>query len=280
MTGCVLRTTLRTTDHASRMKQQQRNGLLYFQFETLPDNGRIQHAVFSRRGGVSPVPYDSLNLSVSVPDDNDRVYANRRRAYGLFGRDTDTLVHAHLVHGNQVVRVTQADNQSWPQGDALITNEPGCGLTMNYADCTPIFLYDPVRQAIGLGHAGWQGAVKDLPGAMVRAMQQAFASDPADLLAGIGPTIGWAQYEVDEPLVSQVKDSFTNWPELLRVPPGKGNGRYHFDLELANYGRLTAAGVRQIELSGFCTAARTDLFFSHRAEKGKTGRFGTIFLLG
>ncbi|NKQ34147.1 MAG: peptidoglycan editing factor PgeF [Chloroflexi bacterium] len=261
------------------MKQLQNNGLLYFQFETFPENGRIQHAIFSRRGGVSPPPYDSLNLSVSVPDDDERVYANRRRAYGLFGRDTDSVVHAHLVHGNHVVRVTQADNQSWPLGDALITNEPGCGLTMNYADCTPIFLYDPVNQAIGLGHAGWQGAVKDLPGAMVRAMQREFGSAPADLLAGIGPTIGWAQYEVAEPLVSQVQESFANWPELLRVPSGPGNGRYHFDLALANDGRLTAAGVRQIELSGLYTASRTDLFFSHRAEKGKTGRFGAIFIL-
>ncbi len=261
------------------MKQLQQNNLLYFQFETFPANGRVRHAIFSRHGGVSPPPWDSLNLSLSVPDEKARVYANRRRAYGLFGRATETLVHAHLVHGNHVVRVTQADNQSWPQGDALITNDPGCGLTMNFADCTPIFLYDPVRQAIGLGHAGWQGAVKDLPGAMVRAMQKEFGSDPADLLAGIGPTISWARYEVDEPLVSQVQKSFTNWPELLRVPPENGNGRYHFDLQRANYVRLAAAGARQIELAGLCTASRTDLFFSHRAEKGKTGRFGAIFLL-
>ena len=262
------------------MIQQEQDGIVYFQFESLSDNGRIQHAIFSRRGGVSQPPHDSLNLSVSVPDEKTAVYTNRAKAFGLFGRQNDTVVHAHLVHGNDVVRVTQANNGTWMEYfDALITNEPGCALTMNYADCTPIFLYDPVQQAIGLGHAGWKGAVVDLPGAMVRAMQQQFGSDPADLRAGIGPCISWENYEVDEPLVSEVKAAFADWETLLTTPDTQANGRYHFDLAEANRRNLARAGVPQIELSGFCTAARTDLFFSHRAEKGKTGRFGTIFIL-
>lgn len=262
------------------MIQREREGIVYFEFESFGGNGRIQHAIFSRHGGVSQPPHDSLNLSVSVPDDKTAVYANRAKAFGLFGRQNDTVVHAHLVHGNTVARVTQANNGTWVEHvDALITNEPGCALTMNYADCTPIFLVDPVQQAIGLGHAGWKGAVVDLPGAMVRAMQQQFGSQPADLLAGIGPCISWANYEVDEPLVGEVKAAFVDWETLLRQPVGKGNGRFHFDLAAANRRNLTRAGVQQIELSGFCTADRTDLFFSHRAEKGKTGRFGTIFVL-
>ncbi|MCA9943660.1 MAG: laccase domain-containing protein, partial [Anaerolineales bacterium] len=81
------------------------------------------------------------------------------------------------------------------------------------------------------------------------------------------------------PLVSEVKAAFANWELLLRKPVGKANGRFHFDLPEANRHNLARAGVQQIELSGFCTAQRTDLFFSHRAEKGKTGRFGTIFIL-
>ncbi len=81
------------------MKSFDHDELHYFRFDTLPNNGVARHAVFSRRGGVSPAPFDSLNLSLSVPDERERVYANRRRVYGLFGRDTDTVVHAHLVHG-------------------------------------------------------------------------------------------------------------------------------------------------------------------------------------
>ncbi len=259
------------------MLQYQKDGIVYFEFESFMGNGRIQHAVFSRRGGVSQPPHDSLNLSVSVPDEKTAVYANRARAFGLFGQQNDTVVHAHLVHGSEVARVTQANNGTWVEHvDALITNEPGCTLTMNYADCAPIFLVDPVRQAIGLGHAGWKGAVVDLPGAMVRAMQEAFGSNPAELRAGIGPCISWANYEVAEPLISEVQAAFADWETLLVKPAGQVNGRFHFNLAEANRRNLARAGVQQIELSGFCTAARTDLFFSHRAEKGKTGRFGTI----
>ncbi len=206
------------------------------------------------------------------------MYANRQRAYGLFGRDTDTVVHAHLVHDISVAAVTQTNNGTWlPRVDGLITNEPGCAITMNYADCGPIFLYDPVHHAIGLGHAGWQGAVKDLPGAMVRAMQAQFGSDPAQLIAGLGPSIGPCCYEVGEPVITAVHNAFAD-PDS-RLIPQSSSLKPHFDLPEANRRNLARAGVRHIEQSGLCTACRTDLFYSHRAEKGKTGRFGAIFIL-
>lgn len=264
------------------VKREQQGVIPYYQFNNLSQNGRIQHAVFTRQGGTSAKPFDSLNLSVSVPDDKAAVYANRRRAFGIFGRDTDTVVHAHLVHDADVARVTQANNGSWlSRVDGIITDEPGCALTMNYADCTPIFLYDPVQHAIGLGHAGWQGAMKDLPGAMVRAMQAEFGSEPAALQAGIAPCIGPCCYEVDEPVISAVKSAFTDWESLLigQQPASSTRNRPHLDLPEANRRNLQRAGVAHIEMSGFCTACRTDLFFSHRAEAGKTGRFGTIFIL-
>ena len=256
--------------------------LRYFRFATLPANGVASHAVFSRQGGVSPAPFASLNMSLSVPDARERVYANRRRVYGLFGRDTDSVVHAHLVHGAAVARVTTADNGTWVEHvDGLITDQPGCVLSMNYADCAPIFLYDPRRGAIGLGHAGWRGTVVDLPGAMVRAMTAHFGSDPADLVAAIGPCIGPCCYEVGAEVIDAVRAAFAAPAELLppATAPERG-ARRHFDLPEANRRNLARAGVRSIELSEFCTACRTDLFFSHRAERGRTGRFGTVFALG
>ncbi len=275
------------------MKSFEHDDLHYFRFEALPSNGiangkpSVGHAVFSRRGGHSAAPFDSLNLSLSVPDERDRVYANRRRVYGLYGRDTDTVVHAHLVHGADVARVTQADNGTWVEHvDGLITNQPGTVLSMNFADCAPIFLYDPRRHAIGLGHAGWRGTVVDLPGAMVRAMSDQFGSDPADLVAAVGPCIGPCCYEVGQDVIAAVEGAFDQPPEayspavetsLLRE---RSNGHAHFDLPEANRRNLLNAGVNHIELSEYCTACRTDLFFSHRAEKGRTGRFGTVFALG
>ena len=153
------------------------------------------------------------------------------------------------------------------------------------ADCSPLFLYDPINQAIGLGHAGWQGTVKNLAGTMVQAMQNAYGSKAKDLLAAIGPSIGPCCYEVREPVISAVKDSFSNADSLLIGTSGDRDRvnemqRTHFDLVTANQRRLEEVGVMQIEKSSLCTACRTDLFFSHRAEKGATGRFGVLFILG
>jgi YfiH family protein len=254
------------------------------QFESFSEAAGIQHAVFTRQGGVSAEPFSSLNLSVSVPDKKEDVYANRRRAYGAFGRDTGSLVHAHLVHGASVARVTDENYGTWiDHTDGIITNQRSCALTMNFADCAPIFLFDPANQVIGLGHAGWMGAVRDLPGALVHAMTVEFGSDPAHLLAGIGPAIGPCCYEVSEPVTSQVREKFAA-PESLLLNGQKGtpaarDGHFYFDLPEANRRNLQRAGVQQIEMSGLCTACRTDWFFSHRAEEGKTGRFGTIFIL-
>ena len=287
------------------MKSYTHDDLLAFRFDSLPNgDGPVHHAVFSRLGGVSLAPFDSLNMSLAVADERDRVYANRRRAYGLFGRDTDTVVHAHLVHGATVARVTTAENGTWVHHvDGLITDQPGCVLTMSFADCAPILLYDPVHRAIGLGHAGWKGAVADLPGALVRAMQAQFGSDPAALLAAVGPCIGPCCYEVGEIVIDAVRAAFAEPDELLKRPPtadgrpptdgrrqplgddhliaGGGRlssvgGRLHFDLPEANRRNLLNAGVRHVELAEHCTACRTDLFFSHRAEKGRTGRFGVV----
>jgi YfiH family protein len=258
------------------VQQERRDDISFFRFESLP-NRRLHHAVFTRQGGVSPAPFATLNLSVSVADERANVLANRTRAYGTHGRATNTLVHAHLVHGAEVTRVTAGHyGQNVGPADGIIADQPGCGLAMNFADCAPILLYDPIRRAIGLGHAGWQGAVKDLPGAMVRAMVEAFGSRPADLLGGVGPCIGPCCYEVGEPVTSAVNAAFPGDNSLLA--PGLGP-RPHFDLPAANRRCLERAGVRQVELAGLCTACRTDLFFSHRAEKGRTGRFGTILIL-
>jgi YfiH family protein len=264
------------------MRERTIDKLPILEFESFPNNGTLHHAVFTRQGGVSKGHFSSLNMSMSVRDDEAAVLANREIGYGRYQRTNDTLVHAHLVHGAAVARVTSAEyGQFVGPVDGIITNAPGCGLSMNFADCAPIFLYDPSNHAIGLGHAGWQGAVKDLPGSIVRAMVNEFGSDPAELLAAVGPCIGPCSYEVDEPVNGLVRERFEEPGSLLLDVPEdrEDRGRPYFDLPQANHRNLLEAGVRLVELSNYCTACRTDLFFSHRAERGKTGRFGTIFIL-
>lgn len=262
------------------MEQHEKDGITYFQFETLAG---VTHGVFGRSGGVSPSPFTSLNLSDTVEPGGEAVRENRRRAYGIFGRSTASLVYADLAHRADVRRVTSADHgRSIRDTDGLITDDPGCGLTMNFADCGSIFLYDRANRAVGLGHAGWRGAIADLPGAMVRAMVHEFGSDPESLVAALGPCISVSRYEVDEPVISEVRDHFPKWQDRLLIYfSAERTGRPHFNLPLANHIRLHDAGLplENVELPNLCTASRTDLFFSHRAEGGKTGRFGAVMIL-
>jgi hypothetical protein len=265
------------------MNFQKQDGVPFLRFESFLNDHRILHAVFTRQGGESPSPFDSLNLSVSVNDDHANVFSNRAKAYGTHGRRNETLVHAHLKHGAVVTRVSHRNYGEYVgPADGIISNEPGCGLTMNYADCSPILLYDPEHQAIGLGHAGWKGAVKDLPGALMLAMEAAFGSQPSTVMAAIGPSIGPCCYQVGEPVLSAVKASF-NDAESLLLPDNGGDSQQQarslFDLPEANRRRLANAGVKYIETAGLCTACRSDLFFSHRATGGRTGRFGALIIL-
>lgn len=260
------------------MHQSQINNLLYWQFANWQRPG-LAHAILGRHGGISPAPFASLNLSSAVRDEPAHYEENRRRAYGVLGRTVDTLVHAHLVHGAEVAQVGTADHgRAMPRVDGLITNEIGCGLTMNYADCAPILVYDPQHHAIGLGHAGWGGTVADVPGALVRAMQAAFGSKPEALLGAIGPCISAAVYEVDEPVISAVRRAFPDHTTELLIPQA-GGSRPHFDLRRANQLNFARAGVEDVVIAPFCTAQNNDLFFSHRAELGQTGRFGVIVTL-
>ncbi|RLC80988.1 MAG: hypothetical protein DRI81_03530, partial [Chloroflexi bacterium] len=162
-----------------------------------------------------------------------------------------------------------------PATDALVTDAPGVPLLMRFGDCASVLFFDSVRRVIGMTHAGWRGvAVGSVP-ATVRTMTERFGCNPADLWAGIGPTIGPCCYEVGQEVVTAVEAA---------CPPGTKathdvNGRTHLDLPGAVRAQLRAGGVEQIEDSGLCTACRVDEFFSHRAERGHTGRFGIVMEL-
>ncbi len=162
--------------------------------------------------------------------------------------------------------------------DGLVTEAADLPLVMAFADCTPIMLYDPVRGAVGIAHAGWRGTVAGVCQAAVARMVDALGSRPADLLAAIGPAIGPCCYEVGPDLVGQVTAALGNVPGFFH-PAGERGNRVHFDQWAANEYALRQAGVRKIERADLCTACHVDEFYSHRAEGGLTGRFGAIIAL-
>jgi polyphenol oxidase len=149
---------------------------------------------------------------------------------------------------------------------------------LRYADCTPVLIYDPAHHALAVVHSGWRGTVQGAARAAVAALAESYGSHPGDMVAAIGPSIGPCCYEVGREVVDAVRAVFARPDELLPIRVG---GLRHFDLWMANWRWLAEAGIRQIEVSGMCTACHNDEFYSYRAEAGRTGHFGAVMeLLG
>jgi len=253
------------------LQRYEQDGVAFYRFACLEGWPGLVHAVFTRWGGVSRGPFESLNLGHTVGDDPTAVAANHWRVYRVLEVTPGAVVTAWLVHGRDVAAVdARHRGQVLPRTDGLITRTAGVMLFQRFADCLPILLFDPVQHAVGIAHAGWRGTVRGVAQATVEAMCETFGSRPENIIAGIGPGIGPCCYEVGDEVVRAVRRAFERADALLPSV----NGVVHFDLPAANVQQLKASGVGHIELAGLCTACRTDEFFSHRGEGGRTGRFG------
>lgn len=260
------------------MQRINGTGPTYYRFEQWAADSGVIHGVFTRLGGMSGSPWASLNLGGTVGDDPAIVRENLHRVYAALSLDEARACTVWQVHSADTVVVRErVPNRRWlARADAMITDQPKLPLTMRFADCTPILLYDPVCHAAGIVHAGWRGTVLDAAGSAVRSMQAAFGSNPADIQAGIGPSIGPERYQVGEEVVGAVRSAFGTVEGLIRRA---ADGSAYLDLWAANRLALERAGVGLIEIAGICTATRTDEFYSHRAERGRTGRFGAVIAL-
>jgi YfiH family protein len=250
------------------------HGLRYFRFESL----KTRHAVFTRQGGVSPEPWGSLNVGGTVGDDLERVKRNRHLSFRAVGRAPESIFDVWQVHSADVVcaRAPRPENESLRQADVILTDRSEVSLFMRFADCVPILAHDPRSGVVGIAHSGWMGTLRDVPGAMVNTMKKEYNSNPADIVACIGPSIGPDHYEIGADVILQVMQKFGDDSEQVLKSI---NGKIHFDLWKTNEILLERAGVGRIEVAGVCTACHTEDWFSHRAEKGRTGRFGALIAL-
>jgi hypothetical protein len=257
-------------------------GVPYLRFAALADQPQFRHGVFTRRGGVSAPPYESLNVSLAVGDDRDHVLTNRARIACAVGAAGTDLRGSRQVHGAdwRVVEGSAFEpaGEAMP-ADILLTAAPDVLLLMKFADCTPLVFWDPPRAWAAVAHAGWRGTALNVAATAVDALRQAAGSDPADLRVGIGPNIGPCCYEVGAEVLAAVVT--TGVPEAAVVHPGRGE-RPHLDLAAANRWQLEAAGVPagQIESAGRCTACEAAEFFSHRALGAPAGRFAVVVGVG
>jgi YfiH family protein len=208
----------------------------------------------------------------TVGDDLVAVRINHQRALGALGWRRKDVATCHQVHGARVVAVSPGDRgRVFPETDALVTASPGVVLMQRFADCVPVLFSDKKRGVIGLAHAGWRGVAERVVPATVAKLVEAFGCAPTNLWAGVGPSIGPCCYEVGGEVVDRVSTA-VNGSDPFRWE----NDRVYLDLWAAVQSQLLEMGVEQLELAEICTSCHSDDWFSHRAEKGKTGRFGVV----
>lgn len=246
----------------------------------LTDFTWLSHGVTRRVRGAGSA---DGNVGYSAPRDREDAWRMRRAWMKAAELDANDIVVAYQTHGSDVIRVGAedlgkgADPESRPIGhaDGLITNQPGPVLMTLHADCMPILLCDPVNRAVATVHAGWRGTVADVAGSTVRAMREAFGSQPSEILAYLGPAIGGCCYEVGA-------DVEQAWRAAISDAAGdeltQGGDRWRFDLEVANRAMLERAELdpAHIETSRICTRCSGDEWFSHRGQGSATGRYGSF----
>lgn len=264
------------------MRQDKRNGLLVYRFETL--SAGIDAFVSTRHGGVSQAPYDSLNLGLRVGDEAEKVIENRRLLFAAFGLELKRSVWCRQIHADGVAVVGAADagrgsteeESIVKDADALVTAEPGLALCVTLADCVPVVIFDPESRVVGLAHAGWGGTVARISSRTVEVMRERFGCDPASLVAAVGPSIGAAGYEVGTDVIEKAGAAYGDQAAEILEP--SEDGKALFDLWAANRIDLEGAGLagERIEICGVASDQHLEDFYSHRHEGGQTGRFITV----
>lgn len=213
--------------------------------------------ISTRHGGVSSQAYQTLNLGVHTDDDPQAITQNLSLFCADLGISPESLARSYQVHGAEIWQTNLPGYQSGY--DAIISETPGIIAGVGIADCCPILLADPVRRVAAAIHAGWKGTVAQIVYKTASAMI-AQGSNPTDILAYIGPCISLENFEVGEEVAAQFEHK------------EKRGERWHVDLKATNAAQLQSLGITQIEISDYCTVEHNDLFFSHRLEKGITGR--------
>ena len=259
--------------------------LQYLTFPLFEKNG-VKHAFSTRHGGKSQGEFGSFNTSFDRGDDRDAVLYNMKRLCDAIGADYKSLIYAKQTHTNNVRIVTPEDigkgiikERDFDDVDGLISNLPEVALITQYADCVPLLFYDKVKKIIATSHAGWRGTALEIGRVTVLKMKEHFGSNPADIIAGIGPSIGSCCYEVDEPVFSAF--SKIGYMPMSEIFTPKAEGKYMLDLKLANKIILMNAGIapENIDVADICTNCNSEHLHSHRATGGRRGNLGLIISL-
>ena len=273
---------------------QQKNGVSFLEFPKLSGLSGIQHGVFTRKNGKSKGPFQSLNVSFGVGDNDKTVLENRKIISQCFN-DND-LVFLDQVHGTRIIAyskehlfyrvsdtndcfedeysetlsaqtdISGIESERRFEADAIVTDIPGKLLVIQVADCQSVLIYDPVQQVAANVHSGWRGSINNIIGSTLKVMENSFGCHTRDIVAGIGPSLG--------PCCAEFVNYKNEIPELFWKYKNDNN---YFDFWSISRDQLCEAGVlpENVDLSQMCTKCDLERFFSYRGE-GTTGRFAAL----
>ncbi|NPV14133.1 peptidoglycan editing factor PgeF [candidate division WOR-3 bacterium] len=252
------------------------NSINLLHFPGLARYKTISHFITTREGGTSPKPFDTLNLAFHTQDQFNNVLRNRLTLARALNIAPDALVNGEQVHGANIA-IVREKGLTLPNTDGIITDKPGICLLVLVADCVPLLFFHPEKRVIGVAHAGWKGTVARIAQKAVQTLKQRFNCEPENLRVGIGPAIGPCCYEVRADVVQLVRQTQPESDKLLI----QRDGAWYLDLIKANETQLLNAGVQKqnIETANLCTHCHSNTFFSARAARGPTGRFGAGIML-
>lgn len=256
------------------------NGKNWYGFFSQLEKLGFVHGFTCRMNGESDISPQSLNLALHVHDAPAKVIDNRKDVANLLHFPLENAVTCEQVHGSKIAIVDKNDKgkgiyslqDTIPGVDGLVTAEQDIPLMLFYADCVPILLADTKYGISAVLHAGWRGSLAEITKKAIRLMSIEFDVQPQNIIAGIGPSIGPCCYEVDAFIYEQGASSYVSCFHPTT------SGHWQLDLPKVNKMQLLQCGVPEenILAAETCTADNQQLFFSHRAEQGKTGRFAAI----
>lgn len=267
------------------MKIVRKGSLEYIAFENLEQTGMVRHCFTTRHGGMSTAHWASMNMGFSRGEAAEIVRENYRILGRAVGFTVENYVTSQQTHTTNIRCVTAKDagkgvwtERGYTDVDGLITKEKGIPLVIFGADCVPVFLLDTKNKAIGMAHCGWMGTGKRMAEKILREMMWEFGTNPADIVAGIGPSIGRCCFQMDAPVLELFRENIPWTDDIVEKDPSAA-GKYKLDLWETNRRLLAEMGVKNIEISGLCTKCEQERFYSHRGMGEKRGVMAGIMEL-
>ena len=258
------------------------DGVEHIQFRKLLEyENKLTHCFTTKLAGRNK----ELNLQLNEVANREEIIENYQKICSTIGVDYKDLVFSNQIHEDTIRHI---DSTNRGEGvtksriesgcDGMVTDSNDIALITFYADCVPVLFYDPVMNVAAMSHAGWRGTVKKIGVKTVEAMNEAYGCKAKDVIACIAPSIGPCCFEVDELVVEQFKKAFSFWEKLIE--PSE-NDKSKINLWKANSMQLIEVGLKEenVQVSDLCTVCNNNVFYSYRADKGKTGRMGAIMKL-